>query len=341
MFKTYCIYIIIPVYNQVGLIDNTMNSILAQTYPQKELRVLFVDNCSDDGSYEKVLQYIKEYPLLVSVYRMDKPTKPARLLKQALAYLRFSTVHFSMFLNPGDIIYPDFMKKAIELMHFRGEVIAVYTNVDIKKVDGEVQKQRAVFTDSCIIDKEYDYSLFFMTGTGAKIQTIYKRMPTTIVERLVDLEKRTDIHDWMSAAFPNSGKVGYLTESLGCICEAPKRDVMFELMTKAYSLKSQFYMTETSANYIEQNKKDVSDMRAAYRCLAKNGLLYAVEEGRKGNLDLVKNCLIFSEMTDLHVVEEAAYQRLQDALQGNCSFEEVEKLLKMDSVKPPRHSFIF
>lgn len=341
MFKTYCIYIIIPVYNQVGLIDDTMNSILAQTYPRREQRVLFVDNCSCDGSYEKILQYVKEYPQLVSVYRMARPTKPARLLKQAIAYLRFSTVHFSMFLNPGDVIYPDFMKKVIELMHFRNEVTVVYTNVDIKKTDGEVQKQRAVFTDSCIIDKEYDYSFFFSAGTGAKVQAIYRRMVTTAAERLVDLEKRTDIHDWLSAAFPNSGKVGYMTESLGCICETPKRDVLFELMTKEYSLKSQFYMTETSANYIEQNKKDVSDMRAAYRCLAKNGLLYAMEEGRKGNLDLAEKCLIFSEMTDLNVVEETAYQRLQDALQGKCSFEEVEELLKTDSVKPPRHSFIF
>lgn len=341
MFKTYCIYIIIPVYNQAGFIDDTVNSILAQTYPRNEQRVLFVDNCSNDGSYEKILQYVKDYPQLVSVYRMDSPTKPARLMKQAIAYLRFSPVHFSMFLNPGDVIYPNFMKKVIDLMHFQKEIAAVYTNVDIKRVDGKVQEQKAVFTDSCIIDKEYDYSLFFSAGTGMKVQAVYRRLPTTVSERLVDLEKRTDIHDWMSAAFPNVGKVGYLAESLGCICVAPKKDVLFELMTKAYSLKSQFYMTETSANYIEQSKKDVSDMKAAYRCLAENALLYAVEEGEKGNLDLAEKCLIFSEMMDSDVAEEAAYQLLRDALQGNRSFEEAAELLKTDSVKPPRHCFIF
>lgn len=341
MFKTYCIYTIIPVYNQIGLIDDTMSSILAQTYPQKELRVLFVDNCSEDGSYEKILQYVKDYPQLVSVYRMSNRTKPARLLKQAIAYLRFSPVHFSMLLNPGDVIYPNFMAKVIELMHFRTEVTAVYTNVDIKRIDGEVEVQKAVFTDSCIIDKEYDNSLFFAAETGAKVQVIYRGMVTTPTERLLNLEKRTDIHDWMSASYPNINKVAYLTESLGCICEPPKRDVMFELMTKAYSLKSQFYMTETSANYIEQNKRDVSDMKAAYRRLAENALLYAVEEGRKGNNDLAEKCLIFSEMMDSDVVEAAAYQRLQNALQGKCSFEEVVELLKADSVKPPRHSFIF
>lgn len=341
MFKTYCIYTIIPVYNQVELIDDTMNSILAQTYPQKELRVLFVDNCSCDGSYEKILQYIKEYPQLVSVYRMSRPTKPARLLKRAVEYLRFSPVHFSMFLNPGDVIYPSFMKKAIELLHFRDEIAVVYTNVDIKKTAGEIQEQKAIFTDSCILDKEYDYSLFFSAGTGAKVQAIYRGRPTTVAERLVDFEKRTDIHDWLSAAFPNTGKVGYLTESLGCIWESHNRDSLFELMTKAYSLKSQFYMTETTANYIEQSKKDVSDMKAAYRCLAQNALLYAVEEGKKGNLDLAEKCLIFSEMIDAGVVNEAAYQCLLKAIQGGATFEETLELIQTESVKPPRHSFIF
>lgn len=341
MLKTYCIYIIIPVHNQVDLIDDTMNSILAQTYPRRELRVLFMDNYSQDGSYEKILEYIKAYPQLVSVYRMDSPTKPARLLKQAIAYLRFSTVHFSMFLNPGDIIYSDFMAKVIELMHYRGEVIAVYTNVDRRGTDGVIKRQDAVFTDNCIIDKEYDYSLFFLAGIGGKVQAIYRRMPTTIAERLVDLEKRTDIHDWMSAAFPNAGKISYLTESMGCIYELPRRDTMFELMSKAYSLKSQFYMTETNANYIEQSKKDILDMKAAYRCLARNGLLYAVEEGRRGDIELAEKCLIFSEMVDADVVEEPAYQYLQNALQGNCPFEGAVDLIQTDSMKPPRHSFIF
>lgn len=341
MFRTYCIYIVIPVFNQVSLMDRTMESILTQTYPQSELRVLFVDNCSSDGSYEKALEYVKAYPQLVSVYRMPQPTKPARLLKQASRYLRFSLVQFIMYLNPGDELYPEFMSSAIRLMHLRGNISAVYANVDLRSGNGETRSQIPVFTENCVINKETDYALFFTAGIGAKVQAIYKGRQILATERLIDVEKRTDIHDWLGAAFSNCGDVAYLTESMGCVQQPEQQDVMFALMTKAYSLKSQFYMTETNANYVEQYKRDTSDMEAAYRCLAKNALLCAIEEGKQGDRETAEKCMMFAEMMCLEIVEEDAWFCLQDALCGKASYDIVEELLRVDSVVPPKHCFIF
>ncbi len=342
MFKTYSIFLIVFVDNEVNLIEDTMAGVLEQTYPHSEMRVLFMDNASTDGSYEKILDYIERYPALVSVYRMGRPTKPARMLKQVARYLRFSPVHFIMFLHPGDRLYPEFINKAVGLMHMNGEISAVYSNIDICHADKSIEKQKAIFTDNCIIDKEVNYGLFFDAGIGAKVQALFRGLQPNALERLVDMEKRIDRNDWMSAAFPSGGKIVYLTESMGYMLERESYDIMFDLMTKAYSLKSQFYMTETVANYTERQRKDRRDMEAAYRCLAKNALLYAYEAERNRNRRLAEQCLMVAEMMCLDIVEEEAYVLLHQAIQDDKIPEmEIKDRLKMNSVKPPRDCFIF
>lgn len=341
MFKTYSVYLIVFINNDAELIDDTMQGVLKQTYPHSEMRVLFIDNASDDESYKKLLDYAAAYPELVGVYRAKRPTKPARLLKLASEYLRFTPVSFTMFLHPGDRLYPGFIEKAIGLMHMDREITAVYSNVDICHPGGGLERQEPIFTDNCIIDKEVNYPLFFKAGIGARIQIIFREMQPKAIERLVDMEKRIYWNDWLGAAYPNMGKIIYLTESMGCIRETEPQDVMFELMTKAYSLKSQFYMTETTANYTERQRKDVKDMEAAYECIAKNALLQAVRAVRKGDLGLAEECLVFAEMMCLPIVEEEAYSFIDNAIKHGTELNGIEEKIKVGSVKPPRDCFIF
>ena len=341
MFKTYSVFFIVFVDNEAELIDDTMKGILGQTYPRSEMRVLFMDNASKDGSYEKILDYIQEYPSLVSVYRMDRPTKPARLLKQASNYLRFSPVHFSMFLHPGDRVYSGFIEKAIGLMHMNGEIEAVYSNIDICHTDKSLEKQEAIFTDNCIIDKEVNYGLFFNTGIGAKVQAMFRGLQPGALERRVDMEKRIDRNDWMGAAFPSEGKIAYLTESFGYMMERVPDDVMFDLMTKAYSLKSQFYMTETVANYTERQKKDWADMEAAYKCIAENALLHAIRTEETGDIRLAEQCLMFAEMMCLDIVQDEAYILIKKAIENETSMQGIREKIVKGSVEPPRDCFIF
>ncbi|WP_114327627.1 glycosyltransferase family 2 protein [Candidatus Colwellia aromaticivorans] len=52
--------VIMPVYNAEKYIDETIQSFLNQTYPNKEL--IIVDDCSSDNSYEIALQYSSKHP---------------------------------------------------------------------------------------------------------------------------------------------------------------------------------------------------------------------------------------------------------------------------------------
>ena len=57
--KDYKIGIIIPNYNYEHTIDKCLNSILSQTYTNYQ--IVFVDDCSTDGSTFKVLEYITKF----------------------------------------------------------------------------------------------------------------------------------------------------------------------------------------------------------------------------------------------------------------------------------------
>ena len=71
------ISIIIPTYNRAHLIGETLDSVLAQTYPHWEC--LFIDDGSTDNSIEVIQAYTKQDK------RMKLFTRPAHRMKGANA----------------------------------------------------------------------------------------------------------------------------------------------------------------------------------------------------------------------------------------------------------------
>ena len=64
------ITVIVMTYNQVNYIDQMMQSILAQKI-NIDFNVLIHDDCSDDGTYEKLLDYQKEHPNMIKIIRQE------------------------------------------------------------------------------------------------------------------------------------------------------------------------------------------------------------------------------------------------------------------------------
>ena len=162
--------IVIPNYNNKELLEKLLDSL--RTFMQYS-NVIIVDNASTDGTYEKLFDYIEEDVEQFAVYRMKRPTKPARIMKMASMYLRFAPVHFSMYLNPGDIVYPKFVEEAVRIMHWDELIKAVFINVDIN-VNSEISEQKPIFANNCILDKETNYAQFFSAGIGRKVMAMHR-----------------------------------------------------------------------------------------------------------------------------------------------------------------------
>lgn len=63
------ISVILPVYNVRGSLERAMQSLEQQTIGFDHLEILFSDDCSTDGSWEKVQQFAQMYPNVRAIRR--------------------------------------------------------------------------------------------------------------------------------------------------------------------------------------------------------------------------------------------------------------------------------
>lgn len=101
--------ILIPVYNRAALIAETLDSALAQTYPNIE--VVVVDNASTDGTWEVINDYANRDPR-IKPYRNDTNIGPVRNWKRCVDEARGE---YGKILWSDDLIAPEFVAKALEL----------------------------------------------------------------------------------------------------------------------------------------------------------------------------------------------------------------------------------
>jgi len=318
--------------------EKTVSSVEKLSYTREAIKIVFVDNSGQLDIYEKLMQKVSENVVLFSVFHFEKPTKPARVAKEVSRFLRFTQIDFLLVLRPGDTLDADFLRKTIPLMVLNPNINTVYTNVN---------NQIPLYKDNCLFSKRTDYKEFFRFPKPVCVQKIQRVKNLRLCQyRLVDLEKMIFWNDWMSNAFPDQEEIIYLKESLGTVVIEKTEDVIFELITKLYSLKSQFYMTETTVTNIENAyysgnyTKEEEDIKQAYRCLASTCLYIAKEFLEVGDYKTALKCVDLSEMIDLEIVNNEKYQKVLAVVNGDSEMEKLEKLFDYKSLTPPRHSIL-
>lgn len=104
--------IIIPTYNRAHLIGETLDSIVAQTYPNWECIIV------DDGSTDDTATLIAEY--ILKDNRFKYYTRPEDRLKGANACRNYgfelSNGEFIKWFDSDDIMHPQFLEKQVEVL---------------------------------------------------------------------------------------------------------------------------------------------------------------------------------------------------------------------------------
>lgn len=65
------ISVVVPTYNRCGLLEETLESLLAQEYPKNRYEIIVVDNSSNDGTQEMVLKMQARKPGLIRYFRKE------------------------------------------------------------------------------------------------------------------------------------------------------------------------------------------------------------------------------------------------------------------------------
>lgn len=336
MTSSNCTYVLIISDNSMEKLHKTMDSILNQTVEQELLRVLIIDNASEDGTYHKLVEYEIKYPKLVSVIREKQPTTRGRLLKRLIRHLRFAQVGSSLILNPGDIIYPDFIREARGLLQLKEDIRCFIYEVDILE-ENRVIKQEPIFKNNCILT-EVSKDVYYRYGIGHKVQAFYRKLPIGVVIKLPYYEVIAKDHDWLAASFYNYRVRNnvYVRKTAGCICEEMV-DTKQRLIEWAFFIKRVLYAVETQVfSTTDAADLEKEEVEAAYRCLAMMALQYSVKDLKRGLFEAAEDALIFAEMMKADIVGHEGYKRLQEAILVRKYEEELEKLFIEESVMPPR-----
>lgn len=108
--NNFFVSIITPNFNAVNFINETINSVLSQTYKNWEL--LIQDDCSTDGSYEKALEWA-EKDSRIKVERNPKNSGAAISRNNAIAR---SKGDYIAFLDSDDLWLPEKLEKQLSFM---------------------------------------------------------------------------------------------------------------------------------------------------------------------------------------------------------------------------------
>ncbi|HMI99787.1 MAG TPA: glycosyltransferase [Gaiellaceae bacterium] len=117
--------VIMPAYNGVELVAESIESVLAQTYDPIELVV--VDDASTDGTPDVVAQYAERHPDRVRLEQKSSRLGPCRRRNDALDLARGELVAW---LDQDDLWLPEKTERQVEVLLARPEVGLVYSGYE-------------------------------------------------------------------------------------------------------------------------------------------------------------------------------------------------------------------
>lgn len=117
------ISVIVPVYNMEAYLAECLDSILASNYPRFELIVL------DDGSTDKSLQIAREYETKHAAVKVQTQTN-AGVSAARNAAIALAQGAYILPVDGDDLIHPDYLAKAVEVLQNHPEVKAVTSRAE-------------------------------------------------------------------------------------------------------------------------------------------------------------------------------------------------------------------
>lgn len=125
--------VVIPVYNVEKFIENTIRSVLAQTY--RNIEILLIDDCSPDNSAKIIKNMAADNPE-IRYYKLKKNSGAAVARNKGI---ELAQGQYIAFLDSDDMWKPEKLHKELELLKRTGGEFA-FTAIEMIDESGEVVK---------------------------------------------------------------------------------------------------------------------------------------------------------------------------------------------------------
>jgi len=261
--------ILIPVYNREKLIAGTLDSALAQTYP--EIEVVVVDNCSTDGTWGVLERYAKQ-DSRVKAYRNAANIGPVRNWK---ACIEKASGEYGKILWSDDLIAPDFLEKTLPYFD-DAEVGFVFTMVQIFS---ENSRQYVYGIGDTGVYSSADFI------RGSLLGTEYPVSPGAAIFRMKDL--RTNL----LADIPNKFGMDFPDTAIG-------NDLLVYLLTAAQYPKFAFISEPLSLFRLHGDSISIASKSAKLELFYKTAAAFFAEKfvAEAGLLRKFNATLLFSRL---------------------------------------------
>jgi glycosyltransferase involved in cell wall biosynthesis len=141
-FKKGLVSVVIPTYNQVQFIDDTLGSIVAQSY--KDLEIIVSDDCSQDGTIDKILNWSKLDSRILPLIS----TENVGLSKNVNKGLDMAKGEFIAMMGGDDKMAPSKIEKQVEFLTKHADYSVVLHWVEI--FDGKSGNQLNVIKSNIL-----------------------------------------------------------------------------------------------------------------------------------------------------------------------------------------------
>lgn len=333
------IQVLIPTCNSVKEIDRTMKSIHSQTCGMDNIYITIVDFASSDDTYEQLLKYD---PYHLGVYQYPREVNKEYQIGITAKFSNFISLGcktYYMGLFPGTVIYPNFMKCAMDRMgdNESGDMKTIIFETDIRKSNGTVIHQIPLYNKSFILDEshklEYIKRKFWH-------QVIWVSANPFSVSRHFTNHVTNNLNDWHRQILRNySQTVLYIPEHMGCVYENIFHND-FEMLVKDFGALCGLIRTfeKDIGIGVDSGEFETLKINLAYLSLWKAGEAIISEDWKEA-----EDCFLFSEIFSEDICETELYKAISDSIvsrEKQCFTEKRKLLLKEETWNPPKDCII-
>lgn len=309
------VLILIPVFNNVQDIDLTIQSVLTQDFDKDNIYITAVDFGSTDGSYEKLLEYSSfNFSLYQYKGNFTRGTMPALARKFVLGSDGWQ---YQLLLMPGDVIYPQYLKKVTDKMNElrienpKKRLGFLVSEVDIRREDGTIEYNNPLCNEEDILQVGEDIKKY--------LEKHYKNnMMCFGGEIIPDLHRHFSLENeriWWNkiALFKMDENIVYMPERLACIKERYYDDELREILLRweYIILFMRRQANEVEAARIELDSKFLEKMLALY-ALWRSFLLE-----KKGDKKQARECYKISSVVCPEIKHLELYLWIKELLMEN------------------------
>lgn len=258
--------IITPQYNSFDLMNNYFDSLLNQTI--KNFEVIIVDDCSNDGSWEKLIEYKKNTPLNITILQSKKNCGPGNARNIGLDNAQGEWITF---VDNDDWVVDDFLEKIVDVIENEGVNCVIYDYYTW--LDGKTNIARSMYSNK---GGHKTVSECMMTVRNHTIGKVYKRELCKDV-RYPNLRRCEDVA-YVMQAIAACGSAYYFNEPLYYYRQRPtslsnNSKMDHADMVKAFSVLEEKYLEDYP---LEIKNKSVTD-------ILYGGLLMMCKAGRNNS----------------------------------------------------------